>query len=90
MAHQNKNGGDGDKGARKDEAKKPPGSDNSPGRGGYSHADTRMGHEHSETLADLEHTITGSTPPRREDDPEGDADSMSRTSESREEKPRNK
>jgi hypothetical protein len=57
---------------------KKPGADNSPGRGGYSHADTRMGHEHSKTLADLEHTVTGSDkPPGREKDL--DADAMSRS-----------
>lgn len=52
---------------------KKPGTDNSPGRGGYSHADTRMGHEHSEKLADLEHLITGSDdPPHRKEGDDAD------------------
>jgi hypothetical protein len=57
---------------------KKPGTDNSPGRGGYSHADTRMGHEHSEKLADLEHLITGSDDPPKRKEGE-DADALSRS-----------
>lgn len=87
MADQTRNGGDSEKVA----VRKQPGSDNSPGRGGYSHADTRMGHTHSETLADFEHAVTGSIPPRREDEGSGsDADAMSRGGKTPGEKPRGK
>jgi len=81
MADRTRNGGN----TKKVAPIKPSGSDNSPGRGGYSHADTCMGHTHSETLADLENA--GSTPPRREDEGSGDADAMSRGGKSRGDKP---
>ena len=57
---------------------KKPGADNSPGQGGYHHADTRMGHEHSEELADLEHMVTGSEKPPGRDGAE-EADALSRS-----------
>ncbi len=63
---------------RTDPAKeKRPGTDNSPNRGGYSHADTRMGHEHSEMLGEVERAITGSKPPPADKDSK-DADALSR------------
>ena len=42
---------------------KVPGSDNSPGQGGFLHADTRMGHEHSEQLGEAERLVTGKKKP---------------------------
>jgi|GEM_PF-1765463 len=42
---------------------KVPGSDNSPGQGGFHHADTRMGHEHSELLGEAERVVTGKKKP---------------------------
>lgn len=44
-------------------AQKKPGSDNSPGRGGFHHADTRMGHEHSKLLGEAERVVTGKKKP---------------------------
>lgn len=40
-------------------AEEQPGRDNSPGQGGYAHADSRIGHEHSEILSDVERMVTG-------------------------------
>jgi hypothetical protein len=42
---------------------KVPGSDNSPGQGGFHHADTRMGHEHSKLLGEAERVVTGKKKP---------------------------
>lgn len=46
---------------------KQPGTDNSPGQGGFHHADTRMGHEHSKSLGDAERLVTGNEKPSKSD-----------------------
>ena len=49
----------GARGAGQREVMRRPGQDNSPGQGGYLHADTRMGHAHSEQLGQAERIVTG-------------------------------
>lgn len=49
-----------------------PGSDNSPGQGGFHHADTRMGHAHSEALGEAERIVTGKDKPSNGSDDEID------------------
>jgi len=43
--------------------RKQPGTDNSPGQGGFHHADTRMGHTHSKWLGEAERLVTGKDKP---------------------------
>jgi len=45
------------------EKRKQPGTDNSPGQGGFHHADTRMGHTHSKWLGEAERLVTGKDKP---------------------------
>lgn len=52
----------------KDRKGKQPGTDNSPGQGGFHHADTRMGHEHSKSLGDAERLLTGTEKPSKSAD----------------------
>lgn len=49
----------GARGAGQREVMQRPGQDNSPGHGGYLHADTRMGHALSEQLGQAERIVTG-------------------------------